>query len=138
MQVRVIVPNLWMLDLVLIVDNVMVPLHLVDEPVHKLVVVKKMLLISFGWPLESRMVRQAVSFVMHVMGINMNRLFREPRAHMMVFSVVGIEVLAIELVLAMPQRSPMPIVPFFRLDVALNEVIIARVLGIVDALDTER
>ena len=140
MQVRVLVADLrWMRKLVLIVENVMVPLHLVDEPVQELAIFRNhLLLLSSNGPLESRMLRLTVSFVVDVMAVHMIRLLREPRVHWLVFSVMSIKVLAIELMLTVFQRSRVPLISIARIDVALDEVAVARVLRIIDTLDTER
>ena len=139
MQVRVLVADLrWMRKLVLIFENVMVPLHLVDEPVQELAIFRNhLLLLSSNGPLESRMLRLTVSFVVDVMAVHMIRLFREPWVHWLVFNVMSIKVLAIELMLTVSQRSSVPLISIARLDVALDEVAVAGVLRIIDTLDTE-
>ena len=135
---RVLVADLrWIRKRVLIVENVMVPLHLVDESVQELAIFLNYLLLSTNGPLKSRMLRLTVSFVVDVMAVHMIRLIREPRVHWLVFSVMSIKVLAIELMLAVSQRSRVPLISIARIDIALDEVAVARVLHVIDTLDTE-
>ena len=134
----VLVSNLRMLYLVVIVKNVMVTLHLVDESVQELAIfLNQLLFLGFSGPLESRMLRLAVSFVVDVMAVHMIRLIREPRVHLLVFNVMSIKVLAIELMLTVSQRSRVPFISIARIDIALDEVIVVRVPRIIDTLDTE-
>ena len=138
MQVRVLVADLrWIRKRVLIVENVMVPLHLVYESVQELAIFLNYLLLSTNGPLKSRMLRLTVSFVVDVMAVHMIRLIREPRVHWLVFNVMSIKVLAIELMLAVSQRSRVPLISIARIDIALDEVAVARVLHVIDTLDTE-
>ena len=135
---RVLVADLrWIRKRVLIVENVMVPLHLVYESVQELAIFLNYLLLSTNGPLKSRMLRLTVSFVVDVMAVHMIRLIREPRVHWLVFSVMSIKVLAIELMLAMSQRSRVPLISITRIDIALDEVAVARVLHVIDTLDAE-
>ena len=135
---RVLVADLrWIRKRVLIVENVMVPLHLVYESVQELAIFLNYLLLSTNGPLKSRMLRLTVSFVVDVMAVHMIRLIREPRVHWLVFSVMSIKVLAIELMLAMSQRSRVPLISIARIDIALDEVAVARVLHVIDTLDAE-
>ena len=93
--------------IVVIVEDVMVPLHLVDELMRKLaILLSHLLLLGLCGPLESRMRMQTVSLVVDVMAtFHMHRLPREPRLHLIVIDMVSfmmsIKVLAIELVLPM-------------------------------------
>ena len=135
---RVLVADLrWIRKRVLIVENVMVPLHLVDESVQELAIFLNYLLLSTNGPLKSRMLRLTVSFVVDVMAVHMIRLIREPRVHWLVLYVMSIKVLAIELMLAMSQRSRVPLISIARIDIALDEVAVFRVLHVINTLDTE-
>ena len=118
--------------------------QLLEAPDHIWIALKELaiflnhlLLLSFFGPLESRMLRLTVSFVVDVMAVHMIRLIREPRVHWLVFNVMSIKVLAIELMLTVSQRSRVPLISIARIDIALDEVAVARVPRVIDTLDTE-